>query len=372
MDLAIGFAALEIDQRQHSPTSTPRSSPSSSSSPPTSSSDAQTSDSDATYAASEDSNEAQDADCSSRNSSPAAGDDTHHTEAPNGTPRVNQEAADEQLYCLGCNRIHGRQGRHHSACPRDQRRWVTQAERLRLHPELALAGPHPSLPRVWPRARIVEDVVRPPPNIPLPEAIPAEPAMLLPNIETIATRPVPIIDYIPNRLRGTIGSLWMKVVRQCVTSGTAPAWKLLFAFPKLILARTSSGSVMQTIKERLQLFCLGRYLDLWNSLPGPSDAPPTASQGLPIEEFSAGGLSFIDTDWLEADDLPPEVVRRAMVQTERGYYSKAVAALSAARVAECSPANVDTLQRKHIPPRSRQTPRLLLLTLRQRPSGTVS
>jgi hypothetical protein len=168
----------------------------------------------------------------------------------------------------------------------------------------------------------------------------------------IAATAVPIIMSVPAAAVGAVAAALSVTIRGAAARpDDEGAWCRLFAFAKVVLATPPRGRrTADVLHSRCSAWVRAgpsRWPALWADTRAKFSgrARPT-SEGRPVEDIraGAGGESFTA---FSPEDLPDAAARRAEGLAEDGLYAKALAALSAAKVAADTPETRSALSALH-------------------------
>jgi hypothetical protein len=215
---------------------------------------------------------------------------------------------------------------HDEACP------LSAARRRRTLP------PEPQVP------------IAPPAAVPLPGALRSP----LPPILEIAALNWPVFDSIPQRARPSVAAAFARTVAEL---DSPDGWTLLFAFARVVLAkprsrRCTSADVMIARSRRWPheaAELLRGVADDYAASPPPRQS----EQRFPVADIDLPrGWSTPELDTsVDLDSLPSDVARKVLALARRGYFSRAVASLSAAAVvSEPDAAQKEAMQALHPAP----------------------
>jgi hypothetical protein len=186
--------------------------------------------------------------------------------------------------------------------------------------------------------------------VPLPGALRSP----LPPILEIAALNWPVFDSIPQRARPSLAAAFARTVAEL---DSPDGWTLLFAFARVVLAkprsrRCTSADVMIARSRRWPheaAELLRGVADDYAASPPPRQS----EQRFPVADIDLPrGWSTPELDTsVDLDSLPSDVARKVLALARRGYFSRAVASLSAAAVvSEPDAAQKEAMQALHPEP----------------------
>ena len=172
-------------------------------------------------------------------------------------------------------------------------------------------------------------------SIPAPStSIPAHPA--LPPIDDILEFRISLIDHIPRSCRDSCAAALSSLHNAILADPSFHNWHALFLFPKVILfsplrgGRSSARSLPDVIKDRLQRWSRGEFLNLWSDARGNQEKLDRKNRRRQAQ----------------APVATPNA-RRAEKLARSGQYGRAVQALSSLGLAEDSDEVFRALESKH-------------------------
>ena len=175
-------------------------------------------------------------------------------------------------------------------------------------------------------------------------------SLLLPSWDAVASLNVSLCERIPPPAVIAVSDAFSWTVRHL---SDGEGWLRLFAFAKCILRRTKSMGPLKLTKlllERARVWKSPQGLEkLWGDALADV-REPQVSPGSPrftvSDEKRACPHGLPDTH-VDASTLPDDVAKRAISLARKGHFSRAVAALSAARVADVNEASFAAMQERH-------------------------
>ena len=165
----------------------------------------------------------------------------------------------------------------------------------------------------------------------------------LPSMREMAIKVWPLYDSIPQRARASVASAFARTVAEL---NSPEGWQQLFGFAKIVLARQKSrkATAADSIMARARRYPR-HAADMWEELCAEHAVAPrrenAEGQNFPVHDLDLPpGGSDLDTN-VDIDTLPPEVAERALKLAKRGFYSRAVGALSASQALLCKHVETD-------------------------------
>ncbi|KAJ9435344.1 hypothetical protein DIPPA_10752 [Diplonema papillatum] len=164
----------------------------------------------------------------------------------------------------------------------------------------------------------------------------------------ISALAVPKLERIPLDAQLVVAAQLAKAL-QLAATGSVTGWLRLHSFATLVLFKPRRGGrkkVAAALRSRCHLWAHGRFGELWTEAQEvaagrrQAGVPPVRFLVMDEDDNQIGRFVGLATDVEDADQLDAKTVQQVIRRTKARWFGKAVAALSAAKVA---PVNEETL-----------------------------
>ncbi|KAJ9445642.1 hypothetical protein DIPPA_09275 [Diplonema papillatum] len=240
--------------------------------------------------------------------------------------------------CL-CGRLPGVQGRHRNMCP------LSRAYRPDAAPAAPPANNHR---RRAPAAGQAADPAAGPAHAAFEEEMPF-------SFAEISALAVPKLERIPLDAQLVVAAQLAKAL-QLAATGSVTGWLRLHSFATLVLFKPRRGGrkkVAAALRSRCHLWAHGRFGELWTEAQEvaagrrQAGVPPVRFLVMDEDDNQIGRFVGLATDVEDADQLDAKTVQQVIRRTKARWFGKAVAALSAAKVAPVNEETLGVMREKH-------------------------
>ncbi|KAJ9453302.1 Retrotransposable element SLACS 132 kDa protein [Diplonema papillatum] len=173
------------------------------------------------------------------------------------------------------------------------------------------------------------------------------------TLAELATLRVPKLERIPREAQLAVGGQLAKVMRTAAT-GSAAGWLHLFAFPSLVLCRCPRGgkkNITATLRRRAHMWMRGEFSTLWAEaveIAAGRVEKERVRFMVDIEEDGGVGAHLgLGTDVESVEQLDDATVKEVLKHGKTRWFGRAIAALSAAKVASVTEDSLRTMREKH-------------------------
>ncbi|KAJ9438482.1 hypothetical protein DIPPA_23070, partial [Diplonema papillatum] len=204
---------------------------------------------------------------------------------------------------------------------------------------------------------------------------------------------VPKLERIPLDAQLVVAAQLAKAL-QLAATGSVTGWLRLHSFATLVLFKPRRGGrkkVAAALRSRCHLWAHGRFGELWTEAQEvaagrrQAGVPPVRFLVMDEDDNQIGRFVGLATDVEDADQLDAKTVQQVIRKTKARWFGKAVAALSAAKVAPVNEETLGVMREKHpqapepplppIPPQANAeidvSWGIVIKTLRALPRGTA-
>ncbi|KAJ9439545.1 hypothetical protein DIPPA_03336, partial [Diplonema papillatum] len=209
----------------------------------------------------------------------------------------------------------------------------------------------------------------------------------------ISALAVPKLERIPLDAQLVVAAQLAKAL-QLAATGSVTGWLRLHSFATLVLFKPRRGGrkkVAAALRSRCHLWAHGRFGELWTEAQEvaagrrQAGVPPVRFLVMDEDDNQIGRFVGLATDVEDADQLDAKTVQQVIRRTKARWFGKAVAALSAAKVAPVNEETLGVMREKHpqapepplppIPPQANAeidvSWGIVIKTLRALPRGTA-
>ncbi|KAJ9437513.1 Retrotransposable element SLACS 132 kDa protein [Diplonema papillatum] len=172
------------------------------------------------------------------------------------------------------------------------------------------------------------------------------------TLAELATLRVPKLERIPREAQLAVGGQLAKVMRTAATGSTA-GWLHLFAFPSLVLCRCPRGgkkNITATLRRRAHMWMRGEFSTLWAEaveIAAGRVEKERVRFMVDIEDGGVGAHLGLGTDVESVEQLDDATVKEVLKHGKTRWFGRAIAALSAAKVASVTEDSLRTMREKH-------------------------
>ena len=183
-----------------------------------------------------------------------------------------------------------------------------------------------------------------------PQTFSPLPPQALPDLDTLMTSPVRVLESIPRGARRPVGKLLSDLFARCASAGVDDhPWHLLLALPRLLFAKPTQGErVADAVRRRCTWWQAHRFSDLWSEALRSSPAQAPTPEHLPLE---TSGIPLAAAQDLGAGQLSQgahaQTKRRAEMLARQGLYRRALASLFATPCVPVSDSSASELEALH-------------------------
>ncbi|KAJ9447772.1 hypothetical protein DIPPA_31033, partial [Diplonema papillatum] len=204
---------------------------------------------------------------------------------------------------------------------------------------------------------------------------------------------VPKLERIPLDAQLVVAAQLAKAL-QLAATGSVTGWLRLHSFATLVLFKPRRGGrkkVAAALRSRCHLWAHGRFGELWTEAQEvaagrrQAGVPPVRFLVMDEDDNQIGRFVGLATDVEDADQLDAKTIQQVIRKTKARWFGKAVAALSAAKVAPVNEETLGVMREKHpqapepplppIPPQANAeidvSWGIVIKTLRALPRGTA-
>ncbi|KAJ9442663.1 Retrotransposable element SLACS 132 kDa protein [Diplonema papillatum] len=176
------------------------------------------------------------------------------------------------------------------------------------------------------------------------------------SYEDIATRAIPKLERVPTQVQLVVAAQLAKAL-QGAASGSATGWLRLYSFPALVLCKCPRGgnkAVIRTLKRRCHLWADGKFGQLWAEASEIAKGPggkKTDQKRFAVESEEGRQVVIglgLSTDVEDACELDAKTVGEAIRLAKARRFGRAVATLSAAKVASVTPESIAGMVERHL------------------------
>jgi hypothetical protein len=171
----------------------------------------------------------------------------------------------------------------------------------------------------------------------------------------MATQPITIRSRVPKGCVAAVSNAFVTALQRI--SANPETWKYLALLPRFLLSPPRKGvNFAAAIHQRLEFLVHRRYTELFQNATRKFSSREQEHAGFVVPEGSTGfpeieipgvppGSELASA--VDADSLPPAALDRAKRLLRAGLYSRAIRALSAAKIAETSDESLAIMRAKH-------------------------